>query len=141
MRCTLYIVKFFFYFRFPIINAKRPTKDARECRNATDVSSSTALLSSGLRQYQHIADIHDGQYSYDLAWDELKRRYEQPHVIAQTCEEKLLEFPKIERDVADRLNRLSVLIKGCCYSLANDRVASILDFVSFFTAIFQASFL
>ena len=84
---------------------------------------------------QHFADIHDGQYSYDLAWDELKRRYGQPHVIAQACEEKLLEFPKIERDIADRLNRLSVLMKRCCYSLADDRVASSLDSVTFLTAI------
>ena len=84
---------------------------------------------------QHFADIHDGQYSYDLAWDELKRRYGQPHVIAQACEEKLLEFPKIERDVADRLNRLFVLMKRCCYSLADERVTSSLDSVTFLSAI------
>ena len=82
-----------------------------------DVLSSTALLSSGLQLF---ADLHKGQYSYDLAWDELKRRYEQPHVIAQAYEEKVLELPKIERDVADRLNRLSVLLRKCCYSLEDD---------------------
>ena len=65
----------------------------------------------------------------------MKRRYGQPHVIAQACEEKLLEFPKIERDVADRLNRLSMLMKRSCYSLADDRVASSLDSVTFFIAI------
>ena len=52
-----------------------------------------------------------------------------------SCEEKLLEFPKIERDVADHLNRLSVLMKRCCYSLADDRVASSLVSVTFPTAI------
>ena len=52
---------------------------------------------------QHFADINDGQYAYDLAWDELKRRYGQPYIIAHACE-KLLAFPKLKRDVADRLN-------------------------------------
>ena len=84
---------------------------------------------------QHFADINDGQYAYDLAWDELKRRYGQPYIIAHACEEKLLAFPKLEREVADRLNRLSVLMKKCCYALADDNVASSLDSVGFLTSI------
>ena len=35
---------------------------------------------------QHFANIHDGKFAYDLAWDELKQRYGQPHIIAQACE-------------------------------------------------------
>jgi len=38
--------------------------------------------------------------------------YGQPHIITQACE-KLIAFPKIEREVAERLNNLSVLIKCC----------------------------
>ena len=84
---------------------------------------------------QYFADINDGQYAYDLAWDELQRRYGQPYIIAHACEEKLLAFPKLERDVADRLNRLSVLMKKCCYALADDNVASSLNSVGFLTSI------
>ena len=59
---------------------------------------------------QHFADVHKSSHHvYDLAWNELGRRYGQPYVIAQTCQEKLLSFPKIDRDVAERLNKLNVL--------------------------------
>ena len=84
---------------------------------------------------QHFADIHDGQCAYDLAWEELRRRYGQPYVIAQACEEKLLAFPKMERDVANGLNKLSVLMKRCRYALADDRLATSLDSVPFLTSI------
>ena len=61
---------------------------------------------------QHFADVHDSSHHvYDLAWDELRRRYGQPYIIAQACQEKLLSFPKIERDVAESLNKLNILEK------------------------------
>ena len=84
---------------------------------------------------QHYADLHDDQYAYELAWQELKYRYGQPHIIAQACEERLTSFPKLDKDTADRLNKLSVLMKRCCHALADDRVASSLDSVPFLTAI------
>ena len=84
---------------------------------------------------QHFADIHDGEFAYDLAWDELKRKYGQPHIIAQACEEQLLGLLKFDKDVAERLNKLSVLMKRCCYALADDTVASNLDSVQFLTAL------
>ena len=84
---------------------------------------------------QHFADLHHGEYAYDLAWSEWKRRYGQPYVIAQACEERLSAFPKLDRDLADRLNKLSILMKRCCHALADDKVASSLDFVPFLTNI------
>ena len=84
---------------------------------------------------QHFEDLHHGEYAYDLAWNELKRRYGQPYVIAQACEERLSSFPKLDRDLADRLNKLSILMKRCCHALADDKVASSLDSVPFLTNI------
>ena len=48
---------------------------------------------------------------YDLAWDELRRYYGQPYIITQSCQEKLFSCPKIDRDVAHRLNMLEFLVK------------------------------
>ena len=84
---------------------------------------------------QHFADLHHGEYAYDLAWSEMKRRYGQPYVIAQACEERLSAFPKLDRGLADRLNKLSILMKRCCHALADDKVASSLDSVPFLTNI------
>ena len=80
---------------------------------------------------QHFADLHHGEYAYDLAWSELKRRYGQPYVIAQACEKRLSAFPKLDRDLADRLNKLSTLMKRCCHALADNKVVSSLDSVTF----------
>ena len=45
---------------------------------------------------QHFADLHHGEYAYDLAWSELKRRYGKPYVIAQACEERLSACPNTQ---------------------------------------------
>ena len=82
---------------------------------------------------QHFAGLHHGEYAYDLAWSKLKRRYGQPYVIAQACEERLSAFPKLDRELADQLNKLSILMKRCCHALADDKVASSLDSVQFLT--------
>ena len=84
---------------------------------------------------QHLSDIHYGSCAYDLAWDELKRRYGQPHIIAQACEEKLINFPKIERDVAERLNKFTILMKRSCCALDDESVASNLDSIQFLTSL------
>ena len=54
-----------------------------------------------------------------------------PRLVKRNC----WSSPRLRRDVADCLNRLSVLIKRSCYSLTNDRVASSLDSVPFLIAI------
>ena len=84
---------------------------------------------------QHFTDLHHGEYAYVLAWSELKRRYGQLYVIAEACEERLSAFPKIDRDLADRLNKLSIFLKRCHHALADDKIASSLDSVSFLTNI------
>ena len=85
---------------------------------------------------QHFADVHESNHHvYDLAWDELRRRYGQSYIIAQACQEKLLSFPKIDRDVAERLNKLNILVKKSCFALGNENVSSSLDLVQFLTAL------
>ena len=85
---------------------------------------------------QHFADVHESSHHvYDLAWDELRRRYGQSYIIAQACQEKLLSFPKIDRDVAERLNKLNILVKKSCFALGNENVSSSLDSVQFLTAL------
>ena len=44
---------------------------------------------------QHFTDIHDGRSAYDMAWQELKQRYGQPHIIANACEDRMLKFLKL----------------------------------------------
>ena len=74
--------------------------------------------SERVRQHiQHFSDPHDERSPYDLAWEELHRRYGQPHIIAQACEECLLEFPRLDRDIAEWLNKLSILMKRSSYAL------------------------
>ena len=81
-------------------------------------------------------DIHDGLFAYDIrAWQELERRYGQVHLIMQACEERLLSIPKFKREVAERLNSLSVLMKRSRYALADKFAASNLNSVQFLTAI------
>ena len=84
---------------------------------------------------QHYADLHDGENAYHLAWKELKRRYGQTHIIAQTCEEQLLKFPKLDKDVSEKLNKLSILMKRCRSAMADETVTSGLDSVQFLTTI------
>ena len=84
---------------------------------------------------QHCADIHDGQNALDTALEELKRRYGQPCIIARACEQRLSSFPKLDKDVAERLNKLSILMKRCCHALADEQIALNLDSVSFLVAI------
>ena len=85
---------------------------------------------------QHFANVHESSHHvYDLAWDELRRRYGQSYIIAQACQEKLLSFPKIDRDVAERLNKLNILVKKSCFALGNENVSSSLDSVQFLTAL------
>ena len=68
--------------------------------------------SERVRQHiQHFSDLHDGRSPYDLAWEELHCRN------GQACEECLLEFPRIDRDIAERLNKLSILMKRSSYAL------------------------
>ena len=83
---------------------------------------------------QYFADLH-GEDCYDLAWIELKRRYGQPHIIALACEEQLLGFPKLDKDIPERLNKLSILMKRCRFAMADKTIASNLDSVQFLTTI------
>ena len=46
-------------------------------------------------QIRHYTDYQGSQCSYEMAWEELRRRYGQPHVIAQSCEERLRAFPNM----------------------------------------------
>ena len=87
------------------------------------------------RIIRHFEDIHNGRFVYDMAWQELERRYGQSHLIVQACEERLLSIPKIDREVAERLNSLSILMKRSCYALADRSAASNLNSVQFLTAI------
>ena len=47
----------------------------------------------------------------------------------------MLALPKVERDGENGLNKLSMLMKRCRYALADDRLATSLDSVPFFTSI------
>ena len=87
------------------------------------------------RFIRHFEDIHDGRFAYDMAWQELERRYGQSHLIVQACEERLLSIPRIDREVAERLNSLSILMRRSCYALADRSAASNLNSVQFLTAI------
>ena len=84
---------------------------------------------------QHFTDIHEGRSAYDMVWQELKQRYEQPYIIAQTCEDRMLKFPKIDRDIADGLNKLTVLMKRSCYALADVNIAYNLDSIQFLASL------
>ena len=79
----------------------------------------------------HFEDIYDDRFAYDMAWQELERRYGQSYLIVQACEERLLSIPEIDRELAERLNSLSILIKRSCYALADRSAASNLNSVSF----------
>ena len=75
-------------------------------------------------------DIYDGLFAYDIpAWKELERKYGQVHLIMQACEERLLSIPKIDREVAEHLNGLSILMKRSSYALADKFAASNLNLV------------
>ena len=47
----------------------------------------------------------------------------------------MLKFPTIDRDVADRWNKLTILMKRSCYALADDNVASNLDSIQFLASL------
>ena len=79
--------------------------------------------------------IYYGRFTCDSAWQELNRRYGQSYFIQQTCEERVLSIPKIDRKVTKHLNSLSVFMKRSCYSLADKDAVSNLHSVRFFTAI------
>ena len=94
------------------------------------------LCSQRVSQHiQHFSDLHDRRLPYNLAWEELHRRHGQLHIIAQACEECLLEFPRIDRDIAERLNQLSILMKRSSYALNDKRVATHLDSVHLLSAL------
>ena len=84
---------------------------------------------------QHFSDLYDERSPYDLAWEELHRRYGQPHIIAQACKERLLEFSRIDRDISERLNKLSILMKRSSYALNDKKVATHLDSVHLLSAL------
>ena len=114
-----------------------------KCRVADRIHSKKKLsyllqhCTTEMSQYiQHFADVHESSHHlYDLAWDELRRRYGQPYIIAQVCQEKLLSFLKIDRDVAEKLNKLNILVEKSCFALNNENVSSSLDSVQFLTAL------
>ena len=89
------------------------------------------------RYIQHFVDVHDETCCYELAWKELEKRYGQPHIIAQACVERLLAVPKIDRNVAERLNQLSILMKRSCSALPDDSIASNLNSIQFLTQLVQ----
>ena len=83
-------------------------------------------------QIQHYADNQrERPGCYDLAWRELKRRYGEPHIIAQACEERLLNLPSFSQIDPERLGKMSVLMNRCCSALENVPGASSLDTVHF----------
>ena len=53
----------------------------------------------------------------------------------QACAECLLKFPRIDRDIPERLNRLSILLKRSSYALNDRRVATHLDSVHLLSAL------
>ena len=84
---------------------------------------------------QHFSDLHDGRSPYDLALEELHRRYGQPHIIAQACKKRWLEFSRIDGDISERLNKLSILMKRSSYALNDKRVATHLGSVHLLSAL------
>ena len=70
-----------------------------------------------------------------MAWEELRRRYGQPHVIAQACEERLRAFPNMLDKEPEILNKLAVLLRRCCSSLESTPGSSSLDTVYFITTL------
>ena len=92
-------------------------------------------------EVQHFADLHEGEDCYDLSWIELKRRYGQPHIIALACEEQLLGFSKLDKDIPEKLNKLSILMKRCRFAMADETIASNLDSVQFLTTIVNKFYL
>ena len=86
-------------------------------------------------QIRHYADYQGTQCSYEMAWEELRRRYGQPHVIAQACEERLRAFPNMLDKDPEILNKLAVLLRRCCSSLESTPGSSSLDTVYFITTL------
>ena len=52
---------------------------------------------------KHIADNRDKSFAYRMIWQELCRRYDQPHVIARYCENRLQMFPRFAANDAESL--------------------------------------
>ena len=82
----------------------------------------------------YLSDIHDGRCAYDVAWNEFKRKFRQQRIFTQACIEKLISFPKIECDLAERLNKFTILMKRSFCTLNDESVASSLGSVQFLTS-------
>ena len=84
---------------------------------------------------EHHTSSPNPRESYQLAWKQLYERYGQPHIIASSCERRLQETPKLGRNDPDGLEKLAVLLKRCCVSLAEISGTSTVDSVSFIASI------
>ena len=58
----------------------------------------------------------------------------QPYIIEQACEQRLVFFPKLNKDVAEQLEKISILMK-CCHTLADEQITINLDFGNFLVII------
>ena len=86
---------------------------------------------------KHFAGGPDARVCYRAVWQELYRRYGQPHVISRCCEERLMNVSKISQHDAEGLENFAVLLKQCCASLAGTREPSTVNSVNFLAALAQ----
>ena len=59
---------------------------------------------------KHIAGNRDKSIAYRILWQELYKRYGQPHIIAHHCENRLQQFPRLVANDAEGLEELAVLL-------------------------------
>ena len=86
---------------------------------------------------KHFAGNIDAHTGYNLVWQELFRRYGQPHVISRCCEERLLKVSKFSQHDVDGLENLVILLKRCQASLMTNNEPSAVDSVNVLAALVQ----
>ena len=86
---------------------------------------------------KHFAGGANPTIGYNQAWQELYRRYGQPHIISRSCEERLLKVTKLSQNDVEGLKIFAVLQKRCQTSLVSNNDLAALNSVNFLSALVQ----
>ena len=85
----------------------------------------------------HFAGGANPTIGYNQAWQELYRRYGQPHIISRSCEERLLKVTKLSQNDVEGLENFAVLLIRCQTSIVSNNDLAALNSVNFLSALVQ----
>ena len=84
---------------------------------------------------KHHASGSNKQACYEMLWKELYERFGQPHVIGDSCEQRLQELSRIGQYDSEASEKMAILMKRCLASLEECSASSTIISIGFIASL------